>query len=92
MSKVAKVIDTTGAGDSFCGGYLSQLMLGKDEFDCVQAGHYAASVVIQRVGATYPDKATALATCKDAQTVDPNNNSNATSNSTQQQQGRSVVS
>jgi len=92
VPKVAKVIDTTGAGDSFCGGYLSQLMLGKDEFDCVQAGHYAASVVIQRVGATYPDKATALATCKDAQTVDPNNNSNATSNSTQQQQGRSVVS
>jgi len=67
------------------------LMLGKGEFDCVQAGHYAASVVIQRVGATYPDKAIkALASCKDVQ-ADPNNNSNATSN-TQQQQGRSVVS
>jgi len=91
VPKVAKVIDTTGAGDSFCGGYLSQLMLGKGEFDCVQAGHYAASVVIQRVGATYPDKAIkTLASCKDVQ-ADPNNNSNATSN-TQQQQGRSVVS
>jgi len=54
VPKVAKVIDTTGAGDSFVGGYLSKLMMGFSEAECVKAGHYAASVVIQRVGATYP--------------------------------------
>ena len=40
MPKVAKVIDTTGAGDAFVGGYLSQLMLGKSEPDCVDAGMF----------------------------------------------------
>ena len=54
VSKVSKVVDTTGAGDSFVGGYLSGLIRGEDEAECVAAGHYAASVVIQRVGATYP--------------------------------------
>jgi adenosine kinase len=56
VKKVSNVIDTTGAGDSFCGGFLSQLVLGYDEATCVEAGHYAASVVIQAEGAVYPQQ------------------------------------
>lgn len=55
VTKVANVVDTTGAGDSFVGGFLSQLALGYDEATCVSAGHYAASVVIQVEGAIYPE-------------------------------------
>ena len=51
---MAKVIDTTGAGDSFVGGYLAGVIRGESEAECVALGHHAASVVIQRVGATYP--------------------------------------
>ena len=55
VKKVANVVDTTGAGDSFVGGFLSKLVLGYDEATCVDAGHYAASVVIQAEGAIYPE-------------------------------------
>jgi len=55
VKKVANVVDTTGAGDSFVGGFLSKLVLGYDEATCVDAGHYAASVVIQAEGAVYPE-------------------------------------
>jgi adenosine kinase len=44
------------AGDSFVGGFLSQLVLGKSIHDCVCAGNYAANVVIQRPGCTFPLK------------------------------------
>eukprot|EP01041_Mallomonas_annulata_P001569 gene1569-3036_t len=48
------LVDTNGAGDAFVGGYLSQLILGKSIEDCVRAGHYAARVIIQRSGCTFP--------------------------------------
>ncbi len=51
-----KLVDTNGAGDAFVGGFLSQIVLGKDLAQAVKAGNYAANVVIQRSGATYPDK------------------------------------
>ncbi|CAN5962120.1 unnamed protein product [Sphagnum jensenii] len=44
------------ARDSFVGGFLSQLVLGKSIHDCVCAGNYAANVVIQRPGCTFPLK------------------------------------
>lgn len=50
-----KLVDTNGAGDAFVGGFLSQLVQGKDHATCVEAGHYAARVIIQRSGCTYPD-------------------------------------
>ncbi|KAJ3283001.1 hypothetical protein HK104_010608 [Borealophlyctis nickersoniae] len=57
--KIAKeaILDTNGAGDAFCGGFMSQLVLGKDIDTCVAAGHYVANVVIQRNGPTYPREA-----------------------------------
>lgn len=52
----AAIVDTNGAGDSFVGGFLSQLLLDKSQEDCVKAGHFAARVVIQRSGCTLPEK------------------------------------
>lgn len=52
----SKVIDANGAGDAFVGGFISQLALGKDIRACVNAGHYAAGVIIQHSGCTYPAK------------------------------------
>ena len=51
-----KLVDTNGAGDAFVGGFLSQLVAGKDVAECVRAGHYAGGVIVQRSGCTFPDK------------------------------------
>jgi adenosine kinase len=51
-----KILDTNGAGDAFAGGFLSQLVQGKQVEDCVRCGTYAASVVIQHSGCTFPPK------------------------------------
>ena len=48
------LVDTNGAGDAFVGGFLSQLVLGKEIAECVRAGHYAARIVIQHSGCTFP--------------------------------------
>ncbi|KAK1290970.1 Adenosine kinase 2 [Acorus calamus] len=51
-----KLVDTNGAGDAFVGGFLSQLVQEKSIDECVRAGCYAANVIIQRSGCTYPEK------------------------------------
>ncbi|MED6126973.1 Adenylate kinase 2 [Stylosanthes scabra] len=51
-----KLVDTNGAGDAFVGGFLSQLVQEKPIAECVKAGCYAANVIIQRSGCTYPEK------------------------------------
>ncbi|KAB1199631.1 Adenosine kinase 2 [Morella rubra] len=51
-----KLVDTNGAGDAFVGGFLSQLVQEKPIEECVRAGCYAANVIIQRPGCTYPEK------------------------------------
>ncbi|KAG6665629.1 hypothetical protein I3843_02G150500 [Carya illinoinensis] len=51
-----KLVDTNGAGDAFVGGFLSQLVLEKPIEECVRAGCYAANVIIQRSGCTFPEK------------------------------------
>lgn len=51
-----QIVDTNGAGDAFVGGFLAALAKGKDVEACCKAGAYAASVIIQRSGCTYPDK------------------------------------
>ena len=47
----SKVIDTTAAGDSFNGGYLTALLQGEDETSCLQKGHALASRVVGHSGA-----------------------------------------
>lgn len=51
-----QLVDTNGAGDSFVGGFLSQLVQDKGIAECIRAGNYAANVVIQRSGCSVPDK------------------------------------
>jgi adenosine kinase len=51
-----KIVDTNGAGDAYVGGFLSGLVQGKDMHYCCQAGSYAASMIIQRSGCTFPPK------------------------------------
>ena len=46
-----KVIDTTGAGDAFCAGFLYGLMLGKSLYECGKIGNFVASRCITRMGA-----------------------------------------
>jgi len=55
---VEKIVDMNGAGDSFVGGFIAALMHGRDLRTCVDAGHWLASRVIQRSGATFPNEMT----------------------------------
>jgi len=48
--------DTNGCGDSFVGGFLSQLVQGKPLEECLRCAAYAAHMVIQYFGCTYPEK------------------------------------
>jgi adenosine kinase len=54
------LMDTNGAGDAFVGGFLSQLVQGKDISECVRAGHFASRTIIQRSGCTFPKECTFL--------------------------------
>jgi len=51
-----ELIDTNGAGDAFVGGFLSKLVVGEGMDECCRAGNYAANVIIQRSGCTYPEE------------------------------------
>jgi len=58
------VTDTTGAGDAFCGGFISHLLQNPrgatGEFsdtclhDAIEKGHWAAREIIQRYGCSFP--------------------------------------
>jgi adenosine kinase len=49
-----EIVDTNGAGDAFVGGFVSRLSLAKPLAECVNAGHWAAQVVLRRSGCTFP--------------------------------------
>uniref|UniRef100_A0A3B3ZRT2 Adenosine kinase n=1 Tax=Periophthalmus magnuspinnatus TaxID=409849 RepID=A0A3B3ZRT2_9GOBI len=51
-----EIVDTNGAGDAFVGGFLSALVQEQSLEECIRAGHYAANVIIRRVGCTFPEK------------------------------------
>lgn len=53
-----KIVDTNGAGDAFVGGYLSQLIQGKDIEECIKCGNFAASTIIQHHGCSFPRECT----------------------------------
>jgi ribokinase len=46
-----KVVDTTGAGDAFCAGFLYGLISGKSLFECGRIGNFVASRCIMKMGA-----------------------------------------
>ena len=50
-----KIVDTTGAGDSFSAGYLAERLKGQDcPINCASSGHQLASKVVQQRGAIIP--------------------------------------
>lgn len=55
--KVPKVIDTTGAGDSFAGGYLAARLQGQSPEVAARSGNKIASIVVQHPGAIIPREA-----------------------------------
>jgi len=46
-----KVVDTTGAGDAFCAGFLYGLISGKSLYECGKLGNFVASRCIVKMGA-----------------------------------------
>jgi ribokinase len=46
-----KVVDTTGAGDAFCAGFLYGLVNGKSLCECGRLGNFVASRCIMKMGA-----------------------------------------
>jgi sugar/nucleoside kinase (ribokinase family) len=48
---IKNILDTTGAGDSFASGFLSQYARGGDLVECAEKGTFCAGCVIQVVGA-----------------------------------------
>lgn len=46
-----EVVDTTGAGDAFCAGFLYGLIRNKDLHECGKLGNFVASRCLQNVGA-----------------------------------------
>ncbi|KAI0224208.1 Adenosine kinase 1 [Lamellibrachia satsuma] len=56
--KKEEIVDTNGAGDAFVGGFLAHLVQGDDIETCIRAANYAANLIIQRSGCTYPEKPT----------------------------------
>lgn len=51
-----KLVDTNGAGDAYVGGFLAALSKDLPIEACCRAGAYAASVIVQNDGCTYPEK------------------------------------
>jgi ribokinase len=49
----ARVYDVTGAGDSFCGGFLAGLMQTDDPVEAALYGSVSASIVIEGTGALF---------------------------------------
>ena len=44
-------VDTTGAGDAFCAGFIYGLAKKKDLYDCGRLGNFVASRCVQKMGA-----------------------------------------
>ncbi|KAH8835044.1 Ribokinase-like protein [Flagelloscypha sp. PMI_526] len=48
-----QIVDTNGAGDSFAGGFLGALVLGKELEEAIQVGHKLARMTVQLNGPSY---------------------------------------
>ena len=47
----AKVVDATGAGDGYCGGFLTGLVANRPLAECAAMGAVSASYVVEACGA-----------------------------------------
>ena len=50
------IVDSNGAGDSFVGGFLAGLALGKDFDECIRAGEYCGAHILKTGGVVYKGK------------------------------------
>jgi sugar/nucleoside kinase (ribokinase family) len=48
-----KIVDPTGAGDAFMGGFLAEYVFGANLLQCACVGSAAASIVVEGVGPTF---------------------------------------
>lgn len=48
---IVKAVDTTGAGDTFCGAFAVALADGKELSECIRFGNIAAALSVQKKGA-----------------------------------------
>jgi sugar/nucleoside kinase (ribokinase family) len=48
----ARVVDTTGAGDSFCAGFIKGLSMGWDLGQCLRLANAAGACAVETLGAT----------------------------------------
>ncbi|ORY42368.1 Ribokinase-like protein [Rhizoclosmatium globosum] len=58
VPKVSDIVDTNGAGDAFCGGFLAGLVEQRDLNECLEKAVFVANTVLKQQGASYPPKAT----------------------------------
>lgn len=50
-ARTVQAVDTTGAGDTFCGAFAVALAEGKDLSECIRFGNIAAALSVQKKGA-----------------------------------------
>jgi sugar/nucleoside kinase (ribokinase family) len=53
--RARKVVDSTGAGDAFLGGYLAGEALGLGSLDSAKLGNACGAACVERIGA-FPDQ------------------------------------
>lgn len=49
-----RLVDTNGAGDAFVGGFFAGYMQENSIPDCIRSGQWAARIIIQNEGCTFP--------------------------------------
>lgn len=54
VPKIDDIVDTNGAGDAFCGGFLAEFVRGSPLEECIKCACFAAGVVIKHQGCTFP--------------------------------------
>ncbi|MGB9756508.1 MAG: carbohydrate kinase family protein [Candidatus Bathyarchaeales archaeon] len=55
-----KIVDPTGAGDAFIGGFLAEYVRGEDSLWCAYVGSAAASFAVEAVGPTFMEGETEI--------------------------------
>ncbi|MGQ9506373.1 MAG: carbohydrate kinase family protein [Candidatus Bathycorpusculaceae bacterium] len=55
-----KIVDPTGAGDVFIGGFLAEYVRGEDSLWCAYVGSAAASFAVEAVGPTFMENETEI--------------------------------
>ena len=56
-----RLVDTTGAGDGYCGGFVAGLAAGRPLAQCAAMGAVSASYVVEACGALETERPTAPA-------------------------------